>query len=125
MTSRQALNNIKNLFIGSPINLAQQFEIIEKDLDRLEKLEKENKELNDFKYMFINCKKLTPLPKIPELEKYNKNAKKHHKDLEILDILKKHYDNNSLALSLNSFIVFTIHKNDKDFNKIKEWLENE
>ena len=47
------------------------------------------------------------------------------KDLEILDILKKHYDNNSLALSLNSFIVFTIHNDDKDFHKIKEWLENE
>lgn len=47
------------------------------------------------------------------------------KDLEILDILKKHYDNNSLALSLNSFIVFTIHEDDKDFHKIKEWLENE
>lgn len=47
------------------------------------------------------------------------------KDLEILDILKKHYDNDSLALSLNSFIVFTIHNDDKDFNKIKEWLENE
>ena len=47
------------------------------------------------------------------------------KDLEILEILKKHYDNNSLALSLNSFIVFTIHNDDKEFNKIKEWLENE
>ena len=47
------------------------------------------------------------------------------KDLEILDILKKHYDNNSLALSLNSFIVFTIHNDDKEFNKIKEWIENE
>ena len=47
------------------------------------------------------------------------------KDLEILDILKKHYDNNSLALSLNSFIVFTIHRDDKEFNKIKEWLEND
>ena len=46
------------------------------------------------------------------------------KDLEVLDILKKHYDNNSLALSLNSFIVFTIHNDDKEFNKIKEWLEN-
>ena len=46
------------------------------------------------------------------------------KDLEILDILKNHYDNNSLALSLNSFIVFTIHNDDKDFHKIKEWLEN-
>ena len=47
------------------------------------------------------------------------------KDLEILDILKNHYDNNSLALSLNSFIVFTIHNDDKDFHKIKEWLEND
>ena len=47
------------------------------------------------------------------------------KDLEILDILKKHYDNNSLALSLNSFIVFTIHNDDKEFNKIKEWIEND
>ena len=46
------------------------------------------------------------------------------KDLEILDILKKHYDNNAWALSLNSFIVFTIHNDDKDFHKIKEWLEN-
>ena len=45
-------------------------------------------------------------------------------DLEILDILKNHYDNNSLSLSLNSFIVFTIHNDDKEFNKIKEWLEN-
>ena len=46
------------------------------------------------------------------------------KDLEILDILKKHYDNNSLALSLNSFIVFTIHNDDKEFNKIKaDYLE--
>ena len=76
MNSKESLNNIKNLFIGSPINPTQQFEIIEKDL-------------------------------------------------EILDILKKHYDNDSLALSLNSFIVFAIDNDDKDFNKIKEWLENE
>ena len=47
------------------------------------------------------------------------------KDLEILKILKIHYDNNSLALSLNSFIVFSIHNDDKDFIKVKEWLENE
>ena len=36
MTSKEALNNIKNLFIGSPINPTQQFEIIEKDLEVLE-----------------------------------------------------------------------------------------
>ena len=36
MTSKEALNNIKKLFIGSPINPTQQFEIIEKDLEMLE-----------------------------------------------------------------------------------------
>ena len=40
MTSKEALNNIKNLFIGSSINLAQQFEIIEKDLEVLEIIKK-------------------------------------------------------------------------------------
>ena len=47
------------------------------------------------------------------------------KDLEILEILKKHYDVNSLMVSLNNFISFHIDKNDKDFNKVKEWLEND
>ena len=75
MNSKESLNNIKKLFIGSPINPTKQIEIIEKDL-------------------------------------------------EILDILKKHYDNDSLALSLNSFIVFAINNDDKDFNKIKEWLND-
>ena len=45
------------------------------------------------------------------------------KDLEILEILKKHYNINSLTISLDSFISITINKTDKDFEKIKEWLE--
>ena len=40
MNSKESLNNIKNLFIGSPINPTQQFEIIEKDLDKLDKIKK-------------------------------------------------------------------------------------
>ena len=119
MNSKEALNNIKNLFIGSPINPTQQIEIIEKDLDRLEKLEKENQKLNDFKYMFINCKKLTPLPKIPELEKYNKNAKKHHKDLEILDILKR-----NIYVSDNTIYATPNELEKDDYNKLKEWYDN-
>ena len=45
------------------------------------------------------------------------------KDLEILEILKKHYNVNSLTKSLDSFISITINKTDKDFEKIKEWLD--
>ena len=44
------------------------------------------------------------------------------KDLEILEILKKHYNPNSLMTSLDSFISIYIYKTDKDFEKIKEWL---
>ena len=47
------------------------------------------------------------------------------KDLEILEILKKHYNANSLTISLDSFISFFVYKTDKDFEKIKEWLKNE
>ena len=45
------------------------------------------------------------------------------KDLELLEILKKHYNINSLTVSLDSFISITINKTDKDFEKIKEWLD--
>ena len=47
------------------------------------------------------------------------------KDLELLDILKKHYDKDSLIVSLGYFMSFHIHSDDKDFNKVKEWLEND
>ena len=45
------------------------------------------------------------------------------KDLELLEILKKHYNINSLTTSLDSFISFFVYKTDKDFEKIKEWLD--
>ena len=44
------------------------------------------------------------------------------KDLEILEILKKHYDVNSLTKSLDSFISISICETDKDFEKLKKWL---
>ena len=53
------------------------------------------------------------------------NKEKIEKDLEVLEILKKHYDKDSQIVSLNSFISFHIYKDDKDFNKVKEWLEND
>ena len=57
--------------------------------------------------------------------KYNREILTIEKDLEILDILKKHYNLNSLVLTLGNIISISINKDDKDFNKVKEWLENE
>ncbi len=45
------------------------------------------------------------------------------KDLEILEILKKHYDVNFLEISPNYFITYSVYKDDEDFKKVKEWLE--
>lgn len=47
------------------------------------------------------------------------------KDLELLDILKKHYDVNFLEVSPNYFVGHSIYEDNEDFKKIKEWLENE
>lgn len=44
---------------------------------------------------------------------------------KMLKILKKHYNPNSLVLTLGNIISISINKDDKDFNKVKEWLENE
>ena len=47
------------------------------------------------------------------------------KYLEMLKILKKHYNLDSLALTLGNIISISINKDDKNFKKVKEWLENE
>ena len=142
-------------------------DIVIKDLNRLEKLEQENKELKeqvnrfekiiedkknpsklDCTHMVDNCKKLTPLTEKKEHQMTSKEGLKLletrcrffaqdedelqetyeareaiKKDLELLEILKKHYNVNSLTTSLDSFISFFVYKTDKDFEKIKEWLE--
>lgn len=47
------------------------------------------------------------------------------KDLEILEILKEHYDVNFLEVSPNYFIAYSVYKDDEDFKKVKEWLNND
>lgn len=41
------------------------------------------------------------------------------KELEVLKILKDH------LVTADKYIMICIHKDNKDFNKVKEWLENE
>ncbi len=43
----------------------------------------------------------------------------------MLKILKNHYNLDSLPLTLGSIITISINKDDKDFKRVKDWLENE
>lgn len=54
-----------------------------------------------------------------------KGLKECQQDLEILEILKEHYDVNFLEVSPNYFVGYSIYEDNKDFKKVKEWLENE
>lgn len=44
------------------------------------------------------------------------------KDLEMLEIIKRHCDFSS-PLSMDYFIEFFIYNSDEDFEKVKEWLD--
>ena len=62
MNSKESLNNIKNLFIGSPINPTQQIEIIEKDLEILEILKNKNVDVDLIKNIMKDNRKFECYP---------------------------------------------------------------
>ena len=130
--------------------LEQENQELKEQVNRFEKIieDMKNPSKLDCTHMFDNCKKLTPLTEKKEHKMTSKEGLKLletrcrffaqdedelqetyeareaiKKDLELLEILKKHYNINSLTVSSDSFISITINKNDKDFEKIKEWLE--
>ena len=98
---KMARNKIRCPFRSILNDFCGEYEIIEKDLERLEKLEKENQKLKEqvnrfqkviediknlpdyigigFKNMFDNCK-LTPLPESPELENELKKLRSYKND---------------------------------------------
>lgn len=75
-----------DLNTNEKVSIEECYEIVMEDLEKLEQENKELKEqVNHYKkviqvmqnpskldctHMFDNCKKLTPLPKMPELEKF-------------------------------------------------------
>ena len=130
--------------------LEQENQELKEQVNRFEKIieDMKNPSKLDCTHMFDNCKELTPLTKKKEHKMTSKEGLKLletrcrffaqdedelqetyeareaiKKDLELLEILKKHYNVNSLTTSLDSFISFFVYKTDKDFEKIKEWLE--
>ena len=125
MTKKDKIEALKRQLILHPSYLTI-IEEIEKVLERLESLEKQNELLKKY---------------LKEYQAYiKKGVEEHYKDfmsdydlllqenyelnkkLEILEILKKHYDKDSLVVSIGRFISFYIYNDDTDFNKVKEWL---
>ena len=102
---------------------------IKKDLERLESLEKQNELLKkDLKEYQAYIKKGVEEHYKDFMSDYDLLLQEYHelnKKLEILEILKKHYDKDSLVVSIGRFISFYIYNEDTDFKKVKEWLENE
>ena len=106
-TPLEALNNIKNLFIGSPINPTQQLEIIETSLKDTEKLKKcyknELKNVSYYNYLAVKYKKALEIIKekrvdvallfyVSNADMYNKAKQfyNHHKlTQEEFELLKE------------------------------------
>ena len=129
MTSKEALSDLSFLAIGDENHTIKCKETIEKDLDRLESLERENELLKkDLKEYQAYIKKGVEEHYKDFMSDYDLLLQEYqelYKRLEILEILKKHYDKDSLVVSIGRFISFYIYNEDTDFNKVKEWLENE
>lgn len=136
MTSKEALYKLeKNTNWSSDENIDKDLynlwgnvacRAIKKDLDRLESLERQNEVLKrDLKEYQAYIKKGVEEHYADFVSDYDLLLQENYelnKKLEILEILKKHYDKDSLTLS---FISSYIDKEDTDFEKVKEWLENE
>ena len=126
MTSKEALSDLSFLAIGDENHTIKCKETIEKDLDRLESLEKQNELLKkDLKEYQEYIKKGVEEHYKDFMSDYDLLLQENYelnKKLEILEILKKHYDKDSLTLSVGCFIHFYIYYKDTDFNKVKEWL---
>lgn len=104
----------------------EEYDTIEKDLDRLESLERQNEVLKrDLKQYQEYIKKGVQEHYEDFMSDYDLLLQENYelnKKLEILEILKKHYDKDSLVVSIGRFISFYIYNEDTDFEKVKEWL---
>ena len=139
MTSKEALYKLeKNTNWSSDENIDKDLynlwgnvacRAIKKDLERLESLEKQNELLKkDLKEYQAYIKKGVEEHYKDFMSDYDLLLQEYHelnKKLEILEILKKHYDKDSLVVSIGRFISFYIYNEDTDFEKVKEWLEND
>ena len=139
MTSKEALSDLSFLAIGDENHTIKCKETIEKDLDRLESLERQNEVLKrDLKKYQAYIKKGVEEHYEDFVSDYDLLLQENYelnKKLEILEILKKWivvdetYDDlfpyeiklRNGYVSNKSCLTFT----KDDYEKVKEWLENE
>ena len=123
------MSDLSFLAIGDENHTIKCKETIEKDLNRLESLEKQNELLKkDLKEYQAYIKKGVEEHYKYFMSEYDlllQECQEINEKLEILEILKKHYDKNSLVVSIGRLISFYIYNGDTDFEKVKEWLEND
>ena len=133
MTSKEALSDLSFLAIGDENHTIKCKETIEKDLDRLESLERENKVLKrDLKKYQAYIKKGVEEHYKDFMSDYDLLLQEYqelYKRLEVLEIIKKSITDKYLLCKrtkcLNSLIIGLHISGDTDFKKVKEWLENE
>ena len=137
MTSKEALSDLSFLAIGDENHTIKCKEIIEKDLDRLESLERQNEVLKkDLKEYQAYIKKGVEEHYEDFMSDYDlllQECQELNKKLEILEIIKKsitHKENHTYVLNKKlkgqKFMIMSLYiSGDTDFKKVKEWLENE
>ena len=137
MTSKEALSDLSFLAIGDENHTIKCKEIIEKDLDRLESLEKQNELLKkDLKEYQAYIKKGVEEHYEDFMSDYDLLLQEYQelmKKVEILEIIKKsitHKENHKYVLNEKlkgqKFMTMNLYiSGDTDFKKVKEWLEND
>ena len=134
MTSKEALSDLSFLAIGDENHTIKCKETIEKDLDRLESLERQNEVLKrDLQNYQAYIKKGVEEHYKDFMSDYDlllQECQELNKKLEILEIIKKsitHKENHTYVLNKKlkgqKFMTMNLYiSGDTDFNKVKEWL---
>ena len=137
MTSKEALSDLSFLAIGDENHTIKCKETIEKDLDRLESLERQNEVLKrDLQNYQAYIKKGVEEHYKDFMSDYDlllQECQELNKRLEVLEIIKKsitHKENHKYVLNEKlkgqKFMTMNLYiSGDNDFKKVKEWLENE
>ena len=137
MTSKEALSDLSFLAIGDENHTIKCKETIEKDLDRLESLERQNELLKKYlKEYQAYIKKGVEEHYEDFMSDYDlllQECQELNKKLEILEIIKKsitHKENHTYVLNKKmkgqKFMTMNLYiSGDTDFKKVKEWLEND